>query len=129
MLTDGHGKCSKFLNFSRASGIAASALHATPQPMFYLMQKYLRGNPFYLLFTRQLPFRRCHFFFLAPAPAATLHCHKLFCLFMHIKRVAHRSTMAKRATKKQAIGLTASKISEADLSKAKAEGDTSILHH
>jgi hypothetical protein len=41
---------------------------------------------------------------------------------MHIKRVVHRSPMAKRVTMKQAIGWTASKISEADPAKAKEEG-------
>jgi hypothetical protein len=41
---------------------------------------------------------------------------------MPIKRVTHRDSMPKHSTKKQAPGWTASKISEADLTKAKAEG-------
>jgi hypothetical protein len=41
---------------------------------------------------------------------------------MHIKRVAHRTPMAKRSSKKRAVGWTASKIAEVDLAKAKEEG-------
>jgi hypothetical protein len=38
---------------------------------------------------------------------------------MPIKRVAHRSRMAKKGTKKQALGWTASALDEADLKKVK----------
>jgi hypothetical protein len=41
---------------------------------------------------------------------------------MPTKRIAHRSQMAKKSTKKQAVGWTASTIADVDLAKAKAEG-------
>jgi hypothetical protein len=48
-------------------------------------------------------------------PPASRHC-------MPIKRVAHLSKMAKKGTKKQALGWTSSAFKEMDLKKAKKEG-------
>jgi hypothetical protein len=41
---------------------------------------------------------------------------------MPIKRIVHRNQMVKHSAKKHAVGWTASRISEADLAKAKEEG-------
>jgi hypothetical protein len=41
---------------------------------------------------------------------------------MPIKRVAHHKRMAKNGMKKQAMGWTASSITDVDLAKAKKEG-------
>jgi hypothetical protein len=41
---------------------------------------------------------------------------------MPIKRVAHQSKIAKKGTKKQALGLTASTLDEAGMKNVKKEG-------